>query len=188
MRSELTPQDAGVLLAEIEAGRAAMRRAIREHRGHYHLWLWGAAWIAMPLTAQVGGDGATRYFPWICAVGGLLSFLIGFTQSRQIRRPTNRRFVAAIAMLWAFAAIFPLVLRASVDARSLYAYGCLVAMQSYVVAGLWTDSYLLWVGLLVSALILLGLFAFPAVFWWWMAGFGGGTLVLTGVYVRHVWR
>ena len=42
-------QEAGALLADVETTRAAMRRVIREHRGHYHLWIcWGAAWIAMP--------------------------------------------------------------------------------------------------------------------------------------------
>jgi len=48
--------------------------------------------------------------------------------------------------------------------------------------------YLLWLGLVVAALVLVGLFAFPALFWWWIAGFCGGTLILTGVYVRYVWR
>jgi hypothetical protein len=81
------------------------------------------------------------------------------------------------------------VLRVSFeDARSLYAYCCLVAMLTYVIAGLWTDTYLLWVGLAVAALVLTGLFLLPGIFWIWMAIFGGGTLVLTGFYVRHFWR
>ena len=63
----------------------------------------------------------------------------------------------------------------------------LVAMQAYVVAGLWIDSYLLWLGIAVTVLILLGLFLFPAVFWLWMAIFGGGSLIATGFYVRHFW-
>jgi hypothetical protein len=61
-------------------------------------------------------------------------------------------------------------------------------MQVYVVAGLWTDSYLLWVGVLVSVLVILGLFCFPGIFWLWMAVFGGGTLIASGFYVRHFWR
>lgn len=184
----LSPQEAGALLADIESARAAMRHAIRAHRGHYHLWIWGGAWIAMPLSAHFGGEYAARFFPWICVAGGILSFLAGFTQKQQVRRPANGRFVAVMLTIWLFAVVFPIVLRAPLDARTYYAYCCLVAMQTYVVAGIWTDTYLLWVGLLVTALILIGLFLFPALFWIWMAVFGGGTLVLTGFYVRHFWR
>ena len=188
MPSELSPQEASALLAEIETARSTMRRAIREHRGHYHLWIWGTAWIAMPLTAYFGGDGAARYFPWICLFGGVLSAIVGFAQSRQVRRPGNGRFVAVMVTVWIFAAIFPFVLRPAFEPRALYAYCCLVAMQTYVIAGLWTDTYLLWVGLAVTLLVLAGTFLFPTVFWLWMAIFGGGPLVLTGFYVRHFWR
>ena len=189
MSSELSPQQAADALAEIDTARATMRRAIREHRGHYHLWIWGVVWIAMPLTAHFGGDRAARFFPWICAVGGVLSFLVGLAQGGQIRRPANGRFLATMIAIWAFAAVFPFVLRVPFDSsRTLYAYCCLVAMLTYVVAGLWTDSYLLWVGLIVTVLILGGVFLFPGIFWIWMATFGGGTLVLTGFYVRHFWR
>lgn len=189
MPSELSPQEAGALLADVEATRAAMRRVIREHRGHYHLWIWGAAWIAMPLAAHFGGDNAVRFFPWICVGGALLSFLTGFTQSRQIRRPTDGRFVAVMVTIWCFGALFPLVLHAPLDnPRHMYAFCCLIAMQTYVIAGLWADTYLLWLGLLVTALVLAGVFLFPGIFWLWMAIFCGGALVLTGFYVRHFWR
>lgn len=188
MPSPITPHEAGALLAEIEATRARMRHTIRAHRGHFHLWIWGGVWIAMPLAAYFGGDGRARLFPWICLAGGVLSTGVGFLQGRQIRQPTNLRLVAAIAALWLFGALFPVVLRAPLEVRSLYAFFCLVAMQSYIIAGLWTDTYLLWVGVIVTALILGGVFLFPGVFWLWMAVFGGGTLVLTGFYVRHFWR
>jgi hypothetical protein len=188
MPTNLSPQEAGALLADIETARGQMRRVIREHRGHYYLWIWGAAWIAMPLTAQLGGDHAAHFFPWICGLGGILSVLVGISQNRQIRRPTSGRLVAVMVAIWGFAALFPFVLRAPPDVRTLYAYGCLIAMQTYVVAGLWTDTYLLWIGLTVTALILAGVFLFPTLFWIWMAVFGGGTLLLTGFYVRHFWR
>lgn len=188
MANEISPQEASALLAEVDSARSAMRHAIREHRGHYHLWIWGLAWIAMPLSAHFGGDRAALYFPWICAAGGVLSGAVGFIQSRQVRQPKNNRFIIAMMAQWLFALLFPFVLRAPLESRNLYAFCCLVAMQTYVVAGLWTDTYLLWVGIIVTALILCGVFLFPTIFWLWMAIFGGGTLVLTGFYVRHFWR
>ncbi len=185
---QLTPQEAATALAEVEDARVTMRRIIRAHRGHYHLWIWGATWVAMPLLAHFKGDYAARHFAWICLVAGLASGWVGFTQSAQIRMASNFRFFGVLAALVLFAVLFPFVLQARFDARTLYAYTCLVAMQAYVVAGLWTDSYLLWLGIAVTALILAGVFLFPGIFWVWMAVFGGGTLIASGFYVRHFWR
>ncbi|HUR58452.1 MAG TPA: hypothetical protein VM029_12120 [Opitutaceae bacterium] len=188
MPLQLSPQEAAAALADVADARAAMRQAIRAHRGHLHLWIWGAAWIAMPLSAHVWGDHVAVYFSAICLVAGVLSGITGFTQSRQLRMPANVRFLGIIATLVVFAALFPFVLRAPPDVRTIYAYMSLVAMQAYVIAGLWTDSYLLWLGILVTALILAGVILFPAIFWLWMAIFGGGTLVASGFYVRHCWH
>ena len=185
---QLSAPEAAAALDAVEDARTAMRHAIRAHRGHFHLWIWGAAWVAMPLVAHFGGERAARYFPWIALVAGVASTLVGFAQSRQIRAPINRRFLGVIAAIAAFAVLFPFVLQVRADVRGIYAYICLVAMQAYVIAGLWTDSYLLWLGMIVSALVVVGLFVFPGIFWLWMAVCGGGTLIGSGFYVRHFWR
>lgn len=185
---QLSPQEAAAALAEVERARATMRHTIRAHRGHLHLWIWGLAWIVMPLLAYFGGDAASRYFPVVCLLGGIASAVAGFSQGRQIKAPIDRRFFGMLAALFLFAVIYPLILHARLDAKAAYAYIALVVMQGYVIGGLWTDTYLLWVGLLITALILIGVFFFPAVFWLWMAVFGGGTLLVTGFYVRNFWR
>jgi hypothetical protein len=185
---QLSAQEAAAALADVERARGTMRQAIRAHRGHWHLWIWGVVWMAMPLLAHFQGDGAARYFFAFVIVGSLLSTWVGRSQSQRVRMPVNLRFVGVIASLVIFAAMFPFVLHARADAKSLYAYTCLISMQAYVIAGLWTDSYLLWLGLAITALVLLGFFAFPGIFWLWMAIFGGGALVGTGFYIRHFWR
>lgn len=185
---QLNPQEAAAALAQVEDAQATMRRVVRAHRGHYHLWIWGVSWIVMPLGAQFYGDTAVRWFGLICIPCGIASAIVGGTQNRQLRSPVNHRFLCALAALVAFAVAFPFVLHATTEPKSLYAYSCLVVMQGYVVAGLWTDTYLLWVGILVSALVLVGVFLLPGFFWIWMAVFGGGTLIATGFYVRHFWR
>jgi hypothetical protein len=188
MPAQLTPEAAAAALADIASARTAMRHAIRAHRGHYHLWLWGVIWIAMPLWAYFRGDDAARYFGWLCVPGIIGSFVIGAVQARQIRGPINPRFLGVIVALAFFFVVFPVVLHARPDARQIYTYVCLCSMLGYIIAGLWTDTYLLWVGVIVTLLILTGFFFFPGFFWLWMAVFGGGTLVLTGFYVRHFWR
>lgn len=184
----LSPQEASAALADIDQTRAAMRRIVSAHRGHYHLLIWGLAWIAMPLTAQFSGDDAVRWFGLICLPAAIASAVVGYVQGRQIRATVNQRFLGALAALLVFAALFPLVLRVTPEPRSLYAYTCLVVLQCYVIAGLWTDTYLLWIGVLLSILVLAGFFFLPGVFWWWMAVVGGGGLIGSGLYVRHFWR
>ena len=184
----LSPQDAAAALAEVEDARRTMRRAIRAHRGHFYLWIWGATWIAMPLTAHFLGDYAVRYFGLICVPGTIASIAVGLIQRRQVSAPGSQRLFGVLAAIFGFAALFPFVLHSHADARACYAYACLAAMQGYVVIGLWTDTYLFWLGLFVTAMILIGYFLLPGIFWVWMAVCGGGPLFLTGFYVRHFWR
>jgi hypothetical protein len=47
---------------------------------------------------------------------------------------------------------------------------------------------MIWIGLAVTGLAVLGLFLVPNWFWIWMAVMGGGTLVGTGLLVRNRWR
>jgi hypothetical protein len=185
---QLSPEDAARALAAIQTSRDAMRSAIRAHRGHYHLWLWGLVWIAMAMLAEYRGPAGVRLFPWLSLAGIAGSSVLGFLQGRQIRMPVDKRFLGVLAAVVLFAALWPLVLRAPVNDQVIFAYLGLVAMLCYVIAGIWFDSYLLWLGLVVAALILVGLFCFAGIFWWWIAVFGGGPLIVTGFYIRYFWR
>ncbi len=184
---QLSAEDAARSLAAIDASRAAMRSAVRANRGHWHLWLWGLIWIAMAMLAEFRGEAGSRLFPWLVLPGVLVSFMIGASQARRIRAVTiDRRFVGVLAAVILFGIAAPLVLlRGPVSGQALFAYCGLVAMLCYVVAGIWFDVYLLWLGVAMAALILVGLFVFPAIFWWWIAVFGGGPLLAAGFYVRY---
>ena len=142
----------------------------------------------MALLAEFRGESGMRLFPWVALVGVAGSGVLGFVQGRQIRLPVDKRFLGVLAAVMLFALLAPVILHPQADERAIFAYIGLVAMLDYVIAGIWFDVYLLWLGLAVAALILVGLFVFPAFFWWWVAVFGGGTLILTGVYVRYFWR
>ena len=190
MNLSVSPENATRALQDIDRSREAMRRAIRAHRGHFHLWLWGSIWISMALAMHFLGEGGTRLLPWFVLAGVVVSTAIGIYQSRQIRVPTDRRFLAALVCLIGFGLLWPILFgafSAPVNDVRLFAFIALLVMQIYVLAGIWFDSYLLAIGLVVSALILIGLFVFPQVFWVWFAVFCGGPVVLSGFLVRF-WR
>jgi len=72
--------------------------------------------------------------------------------------------------------------------RHMGAIGATVPMFAYVVMGLWLDHFMIWIGLAITGLTVLGLFLVPAWFWIWMAVMGGGSLVSTGFLIRNRWR
>ncbi|MGI8432720.1 MAG: hypothetical protein ACR2MW_10595 [Chthoniobacterales bacterium] len=191
MQEEISPAEAERSLREVEDSRATMRRAIRAHRGHLYLWLWGGVWIAMALLVYFRGQRGFAFFPWLIFPAMILSFAFGAFQSRQIRAPIDKRFLGALASILAFGVLWPVVLggfgHPPNDMRS-FAFICLLVMQVYVLAGIWFDNYLLIIGLFVSALILIGLFLFPHIFWIWFAVFCGGPIFLSGFLVRYGWR
>ncbi|HTB79370.1 MAG TPA: hypothetical protein VK717_00640 [Opitutaceae bacterium] len=184
----ISPEEAARALGDIEASRTTMRVVIRSHRGHYHLWLWGSIWAAMALLAEYLGLPGMRIANCLVLGGFAASALIILGQKTQVRSTGHKRFVGMLAAIVVFAFVWPLVLRGPANPKSGFAYSALVSMFCYIMAGIWFDIYLLWVGLVVSALILTGLFFFPAIFWWWIAVLCGGTLIGTGFYVRFFWR
>lgn len=186
---DISKAEAESALAAVKQAQASARAAFRAHHGHLHLWLWGGIWVAMALTAQIAGNPGVRFFPWFSLAGILLSVAIGFLQSGQVRQPMDRRFLSALAALVGFAALVPLLFNLGhVTAERMFAYTALVVAECYVVAGLWFDTYMTWLGVILAILILVGLFFFSAIFWIWIALCCGGALVGTGFYVRFFWR
>jgi len=176
----ISSEEAALALRDIETSRAIMRSAIRTNLGHYHLWLWGSMWAAMALLIESQGMRGLRLCPWLSLAGMAVSLTFILCQHTRIRSPVDKRFLGMLAAVVGFAVICPFVLGYPRDPRADFAYSALVCMFGYVVAGIWFDIYLLWVGLVIATLILVGLFFFPAIFWWWFAVFGGGSLIGTG--------
>lgn len=189
MTPSISPEEAAEALRQVEASRATFRAALSAYRGYQHLWLWGAVWMGQSLSYQLGGSHRIWLWYGFLAAGVAGSFLIGVRQSGQVRAPVDRRFLGVLATVILFGLfVWPLVLHGLNRDQTWAAYSALVAMQCYIVAGIWFDSYLLVVGILVSILIFVGYRFFPDIFWWWMALFGGGTLIASGTYVKHAWR
>jgi hypothetical protein len=68
------------------------------------------------------------------------------------------------------------------------AYFSVVPMFAYVVIGLYVERFLLWLGLLMTGLILVGYFFVWHYFYLWIGAVGGGTLIISGLYIRKFWK
>jgi len=72
--------------------------------------------------------------------------------------------------------------------RHMGAIVAIIPMLIYTIMGLWLDSFLIWVGLAITALTVIGLFVSGGLFWIWMALVCGGGLIGTGLFIRRKWR
>ena len=184
----ISPEDAENALREIEASRTAMRGVVRAHRGHLFLWLWGVIWIVMSALYWHDAHRFQAVNLAIALAGIAASFGIGIVQNRQIRSRIDRRFVAVCVTLLAFGyGVWPVFFGGFHSDKAVFGYFTLLWMQLYIVSGIWFDTYLLWVGLAVTALILAGFLLLPG-FFWLLTILCGAVLVGSGFYVRYFWR
>jgi hypothetical protein len=183
----ISPEEAAQSLRDVEASRSAMRSLVRSHRGHLYLWLWGSIWIIVSLLNWADTPRFWALTNGIAVAGLVATVAIIVAQRRQVRSRVDRRFLAVCAVLLVFGyGVWPVFLGQPHTYKSAYGYGILVWMQVYVVAGIWFDNYWLWMGVIMTVLILGGFLLFPAIFWMWPL-LGGATLLGTGFYVR-LWR
>ena len=150
---QISPEEAAKALQEIEASRAAMRRAILTHRGYLYLWIWGCAWVAMSLL-NWAYDYRAGPADWLIVGGGVLASLgIGLFQGTRIRSRIDRRFAAVCTTLLVFGyLVWPVFFgvpgHGSLAAlwggfhsyKAAYGYFTVVWMQLYIIGGIWFDG------------------------------------------------
>jgi hypothetical protein len=184
---EISTNEATQALQAIEASKLAMRRAIMASRGPAQLWVWGLAWMAMAIVRKLEYPRFWVTIVWISIIGSVISLTIGILQSGRIRGKIDKRFIAVCSSLLVFGyGIWPQFV-AFKGFDSAFAYQMLVWMQLYIVGGIWFDTCLFWVGLLITALVLVGFVCFPTFFW--LAAFlSGAVLLCSGFYIQRSWR
>jgi hypothetical protein len=183
----ISHEEAARALQEIASSRASMRNAVRSHRGHLYLWIWGTVWVVISLSIRLA-SASPSVANWISVAGIVATVLVGFVQGQQIRSPIDRRFIAVCAALLVFGyGVWPVFMGGFHSYQAAFGYSTLLWMQVYIVAGIWFDNYWLWIGLGVTAIILAGFLFFPGYFWACTL-LCGLTLIGSGIYVRFFWR
>jgi hypothetical protein len=196
----LSPHEAAAALRDIGQARTRSARAYGYQQASPNLILWGVLWAV--------GYGLTDALPyralpiWIAvdAIGLATSIAIG-VRSRARSDPARRLaiepgrtagwaspqwgFPAALLIAFTFIAA-AIAVMSPVSGRQIGAFVPLVVAASYALAGIWIGLRFVVTGAVIAALTLIGFFLLPTHFFLWMAGVGGGALVLAGVWLRKV--
>lgn len=156
--------------------------------------LWGPISMAGFSAVEVFPHRGGYIFGFLDVLGALGTLIMcrRWPPGRSVRSSGSLQVARRILVFWlilfAYAVVWMLLLR-PISGMQVGAFLVTVGMLGYVVIGLWTGSFfMLWLGLAVTALALLGFYMIPGWFNLWMALTAGSALLGAGLYVRIRWR
>jgi len=179
----LSPAEAQSALKDIE--RTEQRSAASQHHRHSapYLILWGVVWaIGYAVTASA----PTISWTWapLIAIGAIGSILLARRQSRAQSEGFGWRYFASFAVIALFINALIAVM-GPITYNQMSALIPLVIGVYYALIGLSTRGWrMLPLGLALIAFTTIGYFMLPEHFLYWMAGVGGGGLILGGLWLR----
>ena len=197
----ITKDEARASLAEIRDVTWHTRRAIGQGASSSILIVWGVIWMI--------GYSASQFVPqysgliWLplITVGAISSWICGSRKRSSISDANGSRIGIFWLVLFAYAALWMVLLHPHqlpsgvewanyqpMNDRQAGAFYATVPMFAYVVGGLWLGRFFVWLGSIVTVLTVIGFFLLPGYFCIWMAFTGGGSLVVSGLYIRRFWR
>lgn len=201
------PEEARDMLRGVDDVTSRTKKMIAYGGGDVMFIVWGIIWflggIATHLIPMLTDrDAFTSIFigaVWLVliATGIAISYRVGRSDM-----PTKSPFGKSIGLMWWFlylfvdlwiSLLFPFI---HIEGRQqshlfwthLGAIAATVPMFAYVVFGLFFERYMVWIGLAMTALMVVGVYLFEPWFYLWMAVVGGGGLVGTGLMIRKLWK
>lgn len=197
---DVKKEDAKAALDEINDLVRSTKQRLAHGPAGLLLVIWGLIWFV----SFLGGHLQPRSVNWLpilgCAIGMASLWIVRrrSVQTRGSTRSDDPRIRFAWLILTAYAILWMFILHPQrqpnaevgelIDAiNHVFAFFATVGMFGYVVAGLWFGRFLVILGLVVTSLILIGLYAIPQWFLIWMAFVGGGALVFSGLMVKRLW-
>lgn len=179
----LSPAEAQLALKDIE--KTENRSAASQHHRHSapYLILWGVMW-AIGYTVTASAPGISWTWAPLIAIGAIGSVLLARRQAEGKSEGFGWRYFASFAAIAIF--IYALIaVMGPITYNQMSAVFPLVIGIYYAFIGLWTRGWrMLPLGLALIALTTIGYFTLPDHFLYWMAGVGGGGLILGGLWLR----
>ena len=204
----VNPEEARDMLGQAEDAGARTRRMIAYGGGDVLFILWGVIWLIGFLGTHVFTSGwlvTGQAVGLATGVSWAVLVTIGVVTSivhERSHMPVRSQAGAAVGIMWWLLYMYvwlwigllhPFIrVQGHEQSQQLFkhmgAIAATIPMFAYVIFGLFFERYMLWIGLVVTALTVLGVYLLQPYFWLWMAVTGGGTLIGAGIYARVRWR
>jgi len=188
----LTPDEAANSLKEIARTERRSASAYGYAHSSPYFVMWGVIWMIGYSGSDLFPHQAGLIWTVLTIVGIAGSMLIGRSRGRAFatRHPGREgesgwRFLATFFVIFLFIAATYAVMGHVTPAQQAALVPLMVAFF-YALLGIWKGGRFLIAGAVIAALTLGGFFWLHEHFLLWMAGVGGGALVLAGLWLRSV--
>ncbi|HDZ54921.1 MAG TPA: hypothetical protein ENI17_04910 [Pseudomonas xinjiangensis] len=177
-------EEAAQALRDIAAIKARAAGFQDYHAESGQLLLWGAAYFSgFTLTALFPGN---ILLVWILVVVAALVVGTGLARHTNPDIPGIAwRYLTLIASILLFCIMMNLVMWPLPAEQSAMIAPLFVATL-YIIRGVQLRPRYLLIGLVLGVLSTVGFLFFQPIFWWWMALACGGTLMLSGLWLRQL--
>ncbi len=174
----LSPQDALAALNDVEAADARARASQSNRAGAPYLLLWGVIWVVgYSLTGLLPGRLINPMWMVLGLGGGIASFLLP-------RRAGGKPGLIVFFAIATFVAATYWIMRPTEPAQVIVFPPLMVALI-YTLMGSFRQTRLMWVGAALFVLTLIGYAFLKPILPFWLAGVGGGGLILGGLWMRQ---
>jgi hypothetical protein len=180
----ITSQQAHDALREAETAERRSAESYSYSRGAPFCILWGLIWIAgYGGTALLPGRESNWLWLALAIIGTAISIWIGNNRA-DVRGHNGWRTGLVIVFVMAFTAALLFIMHPT-DALQVGAYWPLLLSAIYASMGLWLGVRYILLGAFLAAATLGAYVFFKEFFFVWMALVGGGSILLTGLWMRH---
>ncbi len=188
---KVSPTEAEEALADIQSIMQKTRQSIASSNVHISLIVTGSVWMIGFLCTQFLSGAIVAYI-WIglSILGSTLASILSMRTSKRVHSPTAAATAKRIGLTWVLLAVFcaaAIVVAWPLDGKQLTVFIILFVMIGWLEMGLLLSIISIWPGLIIIALILVGYFLLPDIFYLWIAILGGGGMIALGLYIRSRW-
>jgi hypothetical protein len=189
METLLNAQQAAQALKEAGAAERRSAEAYSYSQSAPYCFVWGAVWLlgygaeALIPSSQPASVWLGWWWMGLTLTGAAISVAIGRLQN--MRRPGRSwRTGMLFLIIWLFTLALFAVLHPK-NSLQVGAYFPLLFSAIYAAIGLWLGLRYILVGLFLAVATLGAYFLMREYFFHWMALVGGGSLLLTGLWMRQ---
>ena len=180
--------EAQLALDQIRLATEQTRRAVARSGTGWVFIIWGCVWFVGYLGSQfLTGPQSGVLWLVLDILGGIATAIVGGRTGRRVRSAYGWRVAGLWLALMAYVGLLVWIAW-PMPADRLILFITVAISFGYVFLGLWLSPVLLWTGVALTALAILGWWLMPAYLGYWIAFLGGGGLIGLGIYILRAWK